>query len=124
MLENLIHKDNCFILVFLMGGMIQFIYAIIKRKVCIQITGEITSYEQNEQLYYIPVIQFEAEGIEHNIHLNRGFRRKIAEEGEFIEIYYKPGNVTKVSLVGDRRDIIYASILMLLGIMSIILLLL
>lgn len=119
MLEGLIHKDNCFVLVFLLGGVLQFIIAIIKRRDYVQVTGEITSYDQNSQLHYIPVVQFKADGVDHTIQLNRGFKRKLAEEGQLIEIYYKPDNPAKVQLVGDRRDIVYASILMLLGIMSI-----
>lgn len=122
MLELFMQKENCFILVFLFGSLFGFSLAIVRRIGGTQITGEILSYRQNEHLHFIPIIQFEVEGVIQTLQLNRGFKKKLAKEGQMIEIYYKPDNEKSVRLIGDKRDIWCSSILLCLAFLSIILL--
>lgn len=123
MLDLFMQKENCFILVFLFGSLFGFSLAIVRRIGGTQITGEILSYRQNDQLHFIPIIQFEVEGVMQTLQLNRGFKRKLAKEGQMIEIYYKPDNEKNVRLIGDKRDIWCSLILLCLGILSIFLIL-
>lgn len=123
MVEVFTQKENCFILVFLIGSVIGFSLAILRRIGGTQITGKILSYIQNNQLHYVPVVQVEVEGVLQTLQLNRGFKRKLAEEGHMIEVYYKPDNEKHVRLIGDKRDIWCSFGLLCLGILSFFLLL-
>lgn len=82
--------------------------------------GQVVEYYQNSQLQYVPLLQFEYEGDLLKRKLDRGFKRKLAEEGQYLEIYYMPDCSDYVKLARDRRDIWYSIVLLVLGIISII----
>lgn len=82
--------------------------------------GQVVRYYQNSQFQYVPILEFEHEGKRVKQKLDRGFKRKLAEEGQYLEIYYTPEHSDYVKLARDRRDIWYSIILLVLGIISII----
>lgn len=82
--------------------------------------GQVVEYYQNSQFQYVPLLQFEYEGDLLKRKLDRGFKRKLVEEGQYLEICYMPKYSDYVKLARDRRDIWYSIVLLGLGIISII----
>lgn len=120
MMELLLQKDNCFVFVFFVGSLFGFTLAFIKRKRCTKIVAEVMSYYQDKQRYYVPVLKFEVNGVMQMLQLNRGFKKKLAEEGQSLNIYYSQDEQQSIWLVKDKQDIWYSLGLLALGILSII----
>lgn len=119
MLKVLYNKDNLFIYVFFLSGLFGFVWSCVRRKKSVQLTGEIVDYYQNSQLYYVPVVRFVYLGQEYKIKLDKGFRRKLADVGGLLEIYFLPGKLESVRLATDKRDIWYSLVLIFCSFISV-----
>lgn len=91
---------------FFLIGILGLICNYIRRKKSLRLTGEVVDFFQNTQFHYIPIVQFQYRGMNMRMRLDRGFRRKLAEKGQNLEIYYVPSGKSSVRLVQDKRDIL------------------
>lgn len=93
---------------------IGILYAFIVRKLSIVVLGTVERTIQEGTGFY-PIIKINYQGEEHCIRCSVGSNSPKYEDGEKLQVYYRPGYNKNVYIVGNNMDLVAMTIILLLS---------